>query len=479
MMILRVAVVQLTNHPYFINGPHDLSSEPMILQQPVLSRLAEIVNVDEIRTLCRNAYNRLHSSRLKAVLEWICLQWRSTPGPKAWEEAEKRGRLCHLIVFSEGGVSRTQLKDIVRFAGSQPLSGLTVLAGTHAFQNGEDALDEYPAQIQALDTDEWVVPPSEYQEKKPTEGKVEKINWPRNREKELSRLLKARDYRAKSVLPIVHPDKSISLRLKEMQSPFEAIGISPALGDKGSMSGLRAIHLVEDRSLGAKTLLPLVCSEALQSQKLFSAADVISILAYHANPPDFQESLAQAKKLAKLAVISNDGRFGGSGIFYIADSRNSDWWLKGPTHGALPVGDSILMADVDLDNLVPQTARNDPSAPNGLFRLSAIVPRDENSPAFKMSDAFTSVKKVFQDAESQHKGLDYRRIRIQLESIVSTHLRRDALPVSPLQTLKLNQLNRLCGLQSLSHADVEILCTDCILEGRSTAETQGARNESN
>ncbi len=53
MARVRVAVVQITTHPYLTIGERDFSTEPFMVDgEPILSRLSRTIDVSSIRREC-------------------------------------------------------------------------------------------------------------------------------------------------------------------------------------------------------------------------------------------------------------------------------------------------------------------------------------------------------------------------------------------------------------------------------------------
>ena len=388
MASVRFAVIQLTCHPYLTIGGRDYSSEPFLDDtELILSRLSTSMDISSAREVCRQHYDKFQAWRVASSLEWITKQW-------SLNRSDEKDPPEHIVVFPEGSLSPTQItKIVVPFVESANKHGkrITVLAGTHTFKGSNVDIAQYPSTINeyltntflpkgkvppevlgdviarcdvsgnASDFEQWIASIRERAIVENTTaselGRIASeavgedapmrqhatslkdfVNEERSRRKklkrselrslELRRIAIKEGHDAKSVLPIVHYDGSVTLRTKEAPSPFERTNIS-LFGAPRSESPTSCF--IDEHQKAA--LLPLVCSEVLQSSGDIEDADIVAAVAYHERPRDFRARLDTAKMNGKLVVLANDGRYGGSGVFLINDRRAENWWFGTPRDG--------------------------------------------------------------------------------------------------------------------------------------------------
>lgn len=520
MARIRVAIVQLTTHPYFTIGGRDFCSEPFLTDhEPILSSLSSSMDVASARDVCRKQYNQFQCWRVASSLEWLWKQWDFGEETKGDSEETQ-----HLVVFPEGSLAPFQISELlVPFAVSANENGhsATILAGTHSFKTGQSDWLDYPNEVneflsnpffeeersspevvaQIVDSLElsqlrgkyrsWLKPFKEPRNKNETltefglrimataannpkyssslnhlledeRATRRKLSSVDRKCLELDRIAAKAGYDAKSVLPIVHPDGSVTLRTKEAPSPFERTNIS-MLG-KGDYERPSPFRLATDSKLSA---LPVVCSESLQSAYNPEDADIVAILGYHRRPSDFIARLDSAKMNGKLVMLANDGRFGGSGVFLINDNRAENWWFGEPRNGMLDKGDGILLVDVDLQHMAPEIARHNPRYPSGLKKLAAIIPNKFGSGAKHVHSQSRSILDQVRSPVSigrsgNTKGVDFLSLLKLVQPLV------DSPDATPLQRTKLWRLRELIQLRSLSPERAEVWCEDCELPNTET-----------
>ena len=99
--------------------------------------------------------------------------------------------------------------------------------------------------------------------------------------------------------------------------------------------------------------------------------DIVAILGYDPKPEHFFGYIRQQTFNQCIAALCNDGHFGGSFIFTAEDNRRPEW-LNQAFPSGLPPGDSILIADVDLETRAVEVGTANPSPLMKLGRRSAI-----------------------------------------------------------------------------------------------------------
>ena len=485
MSQVRVAVVQLTCHPSFTIGGRDYASEPFLEgSEPILSRLARSMDVTPIRELCREEYHKFHDLRVANALEWIAKKWDlfSLKDPASTNPRNIEKKPVHLIVFPEGSISHDQVaRIIVPFVkkASAVANNVTVLAGTHAFHNSSEFLSGYPEQLNCIEDNPFLEKdvsngnPKNKESALPDVDTIEQSSSHTSslsgRDRELNRILSDSGYDAKSVLPIVHHDGSVSLRLKEMPSPFERT--NTVLRGRGQFTKeekgakkpqiFHSLHIDQAKNNEASNfpILPLVCSEALQLPDALSDARIVAILAYHNKPTDFMLLAEQARKNGKLVLVANDGAFGGSGVFITPDERAENWWFGEPKNGRLPAGDGILLVDVDLDRITPQLGLHNPHYPNGIVALAALVPGQARSVEAQISQTTNRLlRAVTSSSQSQKSGLNCEGYIARVRSMLNSPR------IGPIQHLKLWRIRELLQLHNLTKERARVWCEDARIE---------------
>lgn len=465
--LLRVFVVQIESHPFITVGARNLSREPFMPSDnsgTIMERLAKTMDTSGVALELGNRYRDWHDMRHAAILSWI----RTAIDRHSVEGSEYE----NLIVFPEGGVGRHQLRGLQAFVDELRASErqVTIVAGTHSFEFSRESLSEYPSRVFTHRQDPYYDHDSYNQ---PNE---------KSRLDELLRIARDQNFDTKQLLPIIHKDGSVSLRIKQFLSPFERTNTSQVLMGRASQDDERyqiPAFRLDHSDVNSYRVLPLVCSEALQFLQTISAS-VMCVVSNHARPHDFKHLNEQAYKNGIPAVLVNDGAFGGSGVFLIHDNRGENWWFAGANHAALPKGDAILVVDVDLECTSPQVSRANPRFPTGLSGLSAIVPASSTDSHCYISNELGKLRNYFFDSLNidhlstpswsstgkkvevtvaqrvgQPIGIDYVMFCDTLESLI--HSRR----ASPVQMVKLRRLLALAHARNLDYRSVDMLCDDC------------------
>jgi len=150
----------------------------------------------------------------------------------------------------------------------------------------------------------------------------------------------------------------------------------PEKSDSGarSQSALPQPRAVKfDPGHGTVSLVPLNCAEAIQDPKLPEAFDVAAIISLDQKPGEHFHSFVNTQ-IANRRVVAycNIGQYGGSFIYTVKDERTQNWFRDTFPDG-LPLGDAIVVADVDLDVTAVETGIANPSQAFELVSVSAVV----------------------------------------------------------------------------------------------------------
>jgi len=326
-LITRIALCQIACHPAIYTAHQMWLEEPFVSENPKNTLSFLSINgfgVDDLLEICKERYINWHRERLKSILHYI---EGIEPAPD-------------LLVFPEGAIPYQCLDLIQTFHKN---TGTAVFSGTHTLQNLKNSKKSYRS-----------------------------IGV---KEKTLERLIYKKT-QTSGVAPIFI-DKKIHLIPKQIHSPFEQTDIS------NLQTQQKPIVPFKIRFDGKKvSVLLLICSEALNFSKIKVKGDyeIVAILSYDSNPKHF-DSISDMLVSNKRAVIyCNDGKYGGSGINLPIDERRPIWWFSSSLHGKLPIGDSLLVADIDCHNLPVQVGIAAPMANFKLVQLNAIVySEDRNS----------------------------------------------------------------------------------------------------
>lgn len=466
--LFRVYVVQIESHPFITVGAIELSREPFIPLNGsgmIMERLAKTMDIGGVAKEIGSRYIQWHDQRHRAVMNWI------ENHMKTKRNTDKK--LHHFVVFPEGGIGRHQLKELQRFVKKMQNEDIavTIVAGTHSFEYSEHSLNEYPDDIHDVDNDP-------YRSNNHIDANHVLDNTkenPYNRERTLNSFVLNANLDTKQILPIIHYDGSVSLRLKHLLSPFERTNTSQFVYETAEnharSTKSESSHDERDLSAFRFTLeptsymfLPLVCSEALQFLKT-DEASILCISSHHSRPIEFRHIIERYSTNGSPAILANDGVFGGSGVFMIHDNRGENWWFVGGNHATLPKGDAILAVDLDLECTSPQAGRANPRFPAGLSGLAAIVPFNPNEPHYFISMELKQLRQrclnsfpqpAMESGFESGKAFDYIHICDTLESLI--HSKR----ASSVQNVKLRRLLALSQARNLDRHSLEILCNDCL-----------------
>jgi hypothetical protein len=139
-------------------------------------------------------------------------------------------------------------------------------------------------------------------------------------------------------------------------------------------------------------LLPLVCSEALNVFSPTEPYDAVIVVARHDAPAGFDPLIKMNVTTQHPVVLCNDGAFGDSAIHTIHDDRMLGvWWWSPPISGRLPPGDSILIADINLEATAVQKGVANPARPASLVAAASIVADGDNAGAYTVAQELSEI----------------------------------------------------------------------------------------
>lgn len=312
---ITIGIVQLTCHPAAILMDCDLLAEPFLPPSPAaaLSMLGRYgVGIEPALNEIRNRYISWLESRVGQLLDTILAA----------------DRVPDIIILPECSVPAAllpMLRDRARRTGA------TVFAGTHS--------------------------PSVYNEEPYRKCGIAK----RVREKLFAGPLPP------AVLPILGP-KSAALHQKARPAIFERTDFTAARSDPV------IIHNYDvETSAGSVSTAVLVCAEALGVPSYRSMPDFAVIAARERTPKRFEDHIGILGGNRIPVALCNDGLFGGSGVFFPADTRHAHWWYDAPFNGVLPTGDAYLEMAVNLAGVAPEMGVSDVSQQFRLTRLCPIL----------------------------------------------------------------------------------------------------------
>lgn len=391
----RIAVCQIETHPAFAAGDTRYLAEPFLSARdfPKLSELARYsVDLSGVQDECESRYLTWQNDRLNGILQWVS---SLNPCPD-------------ILVFPEFSVPLASLSHLRGFAATHRS---TVFAGTHLFDFRKKSLKTYKS-----------------------------LRLVPKRDKDLE----AASYLGKSVLP-VFSRKTAKMRAKVLRSIGELTEF-PSPTDEADESESIKITM-RNRDLA---ILPLVCSEALQSMRFSGPADLVVILGYSNNVGAFEPTILRFTQNGIPVVFCNDGRYGGSGVFMELDNRPELWWWSPPHNGKMPAGDSVLVVDIAFPPIAPQRGVVNPHLPVRLGALASIV-HD-----FDALSRGASVASTLQT------------IAAQTDSEIQHHLLGECLATEEptrLQDAKLHYLQRCAQARSLTPEILQTLAHECVVAG--------------
>lgn len=359
MRSIRVAVCQIECHPALYTGGVAPLEEPFNPVNVSLSGLSmRGLQVNALQGICRREYLGWQQLRLESILKFL---GDLEPAPD-------------VVLFPEGSIPIEDLLLIGKWSAS---TGANVLAGSHT--------PLFTAQAKAI---------------------YRQIGLPNRR------LTQLRETGNRQVLPLVRSGK-VALIRKRLLSPFERSSIPE------SPQPILPIESVEIQlRSGSIQILPLICSEALQIPKIVGQPELIAIISYDAKPSQFTPFCTQQVNNRRTVAYCNDGRYGGSDILAIRDDRVSDWF-RSAFPGGLPVGDAIIVADVDLDVTTVEVGTASPRSSIRWIRVSAVVA--QSSAEGEVAQALETIRKL---PEAAAKAAELRTI---LDSISATGLQQAKL----------------------------------------------------
>ncbi len=391
--ITRIAVCQLEAHPALRNADRNFLGEPFCPDpsQPSLTDLSRYaIDVADARRACEKRYIEWSGNRIRLVLEWLS---RLSPPP-------------HIVVFAEGGIPPTELHFARDFAQAHDA---VVFAGTHTFSLTKAAEKLY----RSLGI----------------------------RRSDLKRL-EDQDGKLLNVLPIFS-SRTSEFHLKTRPAVFELTDVVPA-----PVGTTPTIQCVDLQVRGMRlTILPLVCAEALQLHNTAGRPDLAVICAYNKSIEPFAPFIAQNTRNKIPVVFCNDGRFGQSAVLAQVDSRVETWWWAPPNEGRLPVGDGLLVVDVDLAARAPEVGVANPSSTLHLKSIAAVVGEHGLASPVRIAD-------VLPEIASRH------------DQVVQAQLLRELLQQeapTAIQRLKLQYLNTLVENDAATQDWWLTLKADCLL----------------
>jgi tetratricopeptide (TPR) repeat protein len=360
---VRIALCQLEVHPALYLGNSGYLEEPFLppkKKSVSLSGLAGIgVATDKLQEHCLRSYLRWHQRRIEAVLAHLD---RSDGAPD-------------LVMFPEGAMP-IELLSIIGAWSKKHRN--TVLAGSHSPSFSIRSRQIYGSLGVADET----------------LASLEK------RESENTLAL----FRS-GVLDLV-PKRSLA---------------PPEKSDSGARSQAtlpqpRAINI--DCADGSVLIVPLNCAEAIQNPKLPDSFDIAAIISLDARPDEHFTPFVQMQIASRRVVAyCNIGQHGGSFVYAIKDERTQNWFRDTFPDG-LPPGDTLLVADVDLDVTAVETGIANPSHAFELVSLAALV--GEYDPRAARAKDLTAACDLTASSEERTQRLQ----RLQSREYVTKLMRR-------------------------------------------------------
>lgn len=385
---IRVALCQLRSHPALEIAGAAILQEPFVPSSPDAPSLARLaargLDVHPLQVHCQQVYSEWQRARIAAVLEWI-------------QQYEP-----HLVLFPEGAVPVDALKQISEWSAK---TGTTVLAGSHTPLRSNAALGVY----EALGV---------------TRKDVTRITT---------------KYRATNVMPLFRAGKC-DLIPKHSSSPFET---SALFGSLPAVPEPKVVNLsFPDMQIA---MLPLICSDALQSDTPRHDHTLAAIIAYDEKPTQFSSFIDQQIRNRHVVLFCNDGRWGGTRLGVVSDTRTSDWLRESFSTG-LPPCDAVLIGDIDPDVRAVEVATAQPRRAFELVRLAEVVYSGTRS-----REAAAETAELRREPNPSTRAAGLRKI-----------LNRHGL--GPLQRKKLERLASMDDRGSPTDAFWDALGNDCRLE---------------
>jgi hypothetical protein len=330
---LPVVIVQLACHPSISVHNRDATAEPFLSDPSILETLQHTkFEIDEIRTICRSAYLTWHRKRVEGVLKWLEV---------AFPDLFVDHALPPVIIFPEGAIPASFLPWLAPFAQRHKC---VLVAGTHSLS----AIDHSPYHDSSLS----------FCNEHGTLIDVAAFL----RETQSSPLM------TKSLVPVIFPNGHIYLRLKTILSRYEFVeGYGgPPKGQSAWRYGddnIPTLHISRSGPIEASErrihdrvlrLCVHVCSEALQLFGPPTAIDLYAIPSCNHSAVPFQSQMWHVSHNQVAVAYCNDGRYGGSKLAVVYEPRGKNIWTDSSDDGHMPVGDSLLIAEVDVDRQAPE-----------------------------------------------------------------------------------------------------------------------------
>ena len=360
-----MGICQLASHPALTASHIYLSEEPFFppSANTSLSQLAtKGVPVDDLMAHCLSEYTIWSETRLRGLLQSV----------------DKLDPIPDILVFPEGGLLPAHL---VAVADWSVRHGGVVLAGSHTPTKTPESLGIY-ARIGI------------------SKGQVERLSSRGSR----------------NVLTLLRGGKA-KLIEKTAFSPYERqITSSPGKKPKG----VRVEEVLEGQR--RIRLEPLICAEALQDLPSSKDIDLVAIISFDRKPAQFDIFTEQRVRNRTPVVYCNDGAFGGSKVTTVEDARQPNWLLDALPRG-LPVGDHLLVVDLDLSVTSVEVGTSIPGEPLKLVKLASLVPANNAETSTELSSIRTVPDPLARAA--------------QLKDLIDTG------GVSSLQAVRIEQLERL------------------------------------
>ena len=398
MALVRVAICQLECHPALIASHLHLSEEPF-LPRSALTSLSQLatkgIPVDDLMAHCLDEYTRWSDMRLRGLLSALD-ELNPTPD---------------LLVFPEGSLLIPNLSLAADWSARH---GSVVLAGSHTPTKTLESLATY----KSIGI---------------SKGQVERLSSRGSR----------------NVLPLLRGGKAKLLE-KAASSPFERqVTSSPG---KKQRRNVRAEEILDDpRRIRIE---PLICAEALQNPPPPRGIDLTAIISFDRKPSQFDAFIEQRVRNKTPVLYCNDGAFGGSKVVTVNDKRQPNWLYDALPNG-LPLGDHLLVVDLDLAVTAVEVGTSIPGEPLALVKLASLVPANNAV----VSSAMSSIHAV---TEPMSRAA-------QLSELVDKGM------ASPLQAIRVEQLESLDRRGSPSEDWWEALGDDCIYDpGPSLNELEAA-----
>lgn len=330
MRIVRVALVQVEVHPALTLGHIAYLDEPFIqsadADAATLSGLAASgIPTGDLSVACRTAYLEWEDRRIRAILRSLA---RLAPTPD-------------LVIFPEASVPARCLPAIAAWSDQHKTN---VIAGSHS--------PELNAQGRRRYND---------------------LGFDRAAADQIAK------YESENCVALIRRGRLLLIP-KSVPSVYER---SDTATRHAAIPKPRPLPI--ETNSGKHQLLVLNCAEALRAGPESETADLTAVVAHHRKPNDFHRWAEQRVSNRDLVAVCNAGQFGGSRFHVPTDSRTKTWLTDVFPEG-LPRGDTILVADVDLDCRTVEVGVTDPKQALSLVGLSAVV--GDRSSEMPISRAF-------------------------------------------------------------------------------------------